>query len=228
MVWDQHCLVCGGPLFLYTISREGGNTDAEIAKDTRLRDKGVDWLTELLLINNREEKKPGGEMDSNTGGEYDHDDTIYTVLPMGFKKANDGEYGIIMHQSCFNCVKKHLYHEIKFADVVRDLSEYDSVLERLRYYPVAKKYFDQFSSIVNVSDDDEYLYSDPMGDSKDSKKNRNMLIKVWRPLVKRFKKHTPRPSPAESAKNYGRGKKRTGFDGSLWRVVGGRWKRDKR
>lgn len=223
-VWDQHCLVCGGPLFLYHAPDE----EDKLAKYNRLKDNGIDWLEDLLFISNREERVTGGKMDSNVGGEYVKDDVVYHVHPIDFQESKDGEYGIIMHTNCFNCIKKHLHHEIRFADIARRLAEYDSTLSKHRYYPVAKKYFGQFAEITEVSDDDEYLYSDPMGDSELSQKNRDLIIKAWRPLVRRLKAHKPRPSPAESAAKYKRGTIRTGFDGELWRSSGGRWKKNKR
>lgn len=226
-IWDAHCLVCGGPLFLYSAPNEEEEAEL-VSKYNRLKDAGIDWLEKLLLINNREEKVPDGEMLTDAGGEYLGGDTVYAISSSDFGDVEDGEYGIVMHKSCFECIKKHLHHEIRFADVAYHLDENDSILANQRHYPVAKKYFEQQASILEVDDKDEYIYSDPMGDSESPKKNRNLIIKAWKPLVKRFKAHKPRPSPADSATKYKRGTVRTGFDGGLWKVVKNKWKRIKK
>jgi hypothetical protein len=81
-------------------------------------------------------------------------------------------------------------------------------------YGKISKYHSQVFNFGKASYYDNYLLQSP----KKNNKNRSRIIKIWKPLVTKFKKQKLRPSPCESATNFKIGFRLKGNDGNLWKV----------
>ena len=90
-----------------------------------------------------------------------------------------------------------------------------------RKYPVIEKYSNgQFFRLLDCIEDNKgWLLLNPYK----CKKNRDRILKMWRPLAKRFNKMKIRPSPCESATNFKNGKKLKGNNKKYWIVKNGKW-----
>lgn len=213
-VWDSMCIICGCVLFDEP-STEEADDGTEV--ENIVIDEDNKWLKDHDAILYDETLVQGGKVGDT--GEYEGKGVSYEATPGNFEWS-ELEHCIVMHTNCRECLEKHLKHKITFADNIRNVQEFLSCMKS-KMYPVAKNYHTQFWP--RVTKKDEYLLADPLGSSLESKKNRERILRIWRPLVKRFKRKPLRPSPAESATWFKNGTIRKGHDGNMWKVVKGRW-----
>lgn len=203
MVWDVCCIICGGPINIY---------------NQELKNKPyLSWLKYLYGLGHY------GKIYKFNGKDYNDHGYIgsFAISPIEWYSTieNPTEHGIICHQVCYNLLRKHLNFNLKFAHVCRQLRDFSSILKRK--YPIIEKYsFDQeFNLDQCIKDGKGWLLLNPYK----NKKNRDRILKMWRPLAKRFNKMKIRPSPCESATNFKSGKKLKGNNKKYWIVKKGKW-----
>lgn len=218
-VWDSLCLVCGCALLSAPAVEVDEKTDEEVTYIELSGDTA--WLGEHDAILYDETLVQGGKV--SDGGEYETKTDSYQATPGNFSWS-ELEHCIVMHRNCRECLEKHLKYKMQFADNIRNVIEFNTCMKP-KMYPIAKNYQEQFWP--RTSKKDEFLLADPLGNSPESKKNRDRILRIWKPLVKRFKKKPPRPSPAESAGDFKKGTVRKGYDGNMWKVVKNKWVKQK-
>jgi hypothetical protein len=66
-----------------------------------------------------------------------------------------------------------------------------------------------------VNDEDKWMIESPLK----NKQNKERILKMWTPLVKKFKNNVIRPSPSESATDFKKGFMLKGNDGKIWIIA---------
>ena len=136
--------------------------------------------------------------------------------------VSDYHYGVVCHQNCYKLLHKFLKYKLKFANVCRLMEDWATVLKPISKYGAMKKYIGQVFEWGKAHNENSWLLKNPLKNVK----NRTRILKIWKPLIKRFNKKPPRPSPCESAipSKYGIWPQIDeiwiGYDKKLWIVKG--------
>ena len=212
-LWDTICVLCGGPVtYQANIQMENGKW---------IKTKYVKWLGDLYIITNTEDIVKADDSRDNLSGEYKIKNKIYTILPanwymyreIGVRNLKKYSYGIVCHQNCYKLIYKSLKHKIQFANICRLIS-WDGYMTPKYKYGIIKKYWGQFFNYELAVKNNEWVLKNPLSNAK----NKNRILRIWRPLVKKFKKNPPRPSPCESATDFRAGTIFLGYNKKLWIV----------
>ena len=191
--WDDYCIICGGPLYTYNKQK-------------------YSWLKHIYGLSHTGKTY---KLNRNKNDRFIKTFAIHPYL-WHSKKAKD--YGVVCHKICYHLLKKDLKLNLKFAHVCRKLRDGIALLKKR--YPIIYKYHLQFFEIENcINDGKEWLLLNPYKCDK----NRNRILKMWRPLAKQFIKMKIRPSPCESATNFKNDTILIGNNGKKWIVKKNKW-----
>jgi hypothetical protein len=206
--WADFCLICG------------------IGLSNCFDLKKYDWMEMLYFLN------WSNKVIKDKTAKYDDCGTIianndeFCVTPMVWHQnesikdrrvetyKDPKKYGYACHKACYNTIKQELGYEIKFSDVCH-LATQSSLLDDRKKYGRMVIYSNQFFDAPDIVLEDMWIIESP---AKNLTK-RNAIIKIWRPLVEKFKKTLPRPSPSESATKFPSKYTLRGNDGNLYHVV---------
>lgn len=236
-VWDEFCLICAGPL---------RNKIDQAFKPYSIKDKVIDnhdydkykpiikkldsackWLDSLYIISSTEDKLQTIGKNYTETGSFVVNNDVYIVTPLNWHmekqmvriknkfKDVDTNYGVVCHQDCYNFLKKNLNYKLQFSDVSRLLAVNTCHLKKVKLYKPADKYIDQDYDYVNAVKTDVWILFSPLKD----KQNASRILRIWKPLIIKFKKNLPRPSPSESATLFKTGTIVVGYDGQEYIVT---------
>jgi len=212
-IWDVNCLICAGPIENgFTKGNTMYGNDDEIKITVTKRE--YNWLNNLVVLLST------GKLLTIKGSTYNGDGNLivnkkkYSVTPVNWHAdwdKNDG-YGIVCHKDCYNLLDKSLKYKIVFGNVCRLVNDFG--LMKLSKYGVMKKYISQFFYHYEADKENSWLLHSPLKNIK----NKERILKTWKPLIAKFKKNVIRPSPCESATLFKSGKVLIGSDGKEWTV----------
>lgn len=152
-------------------------------------------------------------------GEVEQDGKTYKVSKFHWHRDDKKDYGIICHVDCYNFLKNRLKYKLMFAHVCRLLSDNYTLLKNYgKIGDLLDRDLYQEDSFDTVP---KYIFESPLK----NKENANRIMKIWEPLVKKFKKIKIRPSPPEHAGDFEEGEIVSGYDGFLWIHRSGKWYR---
>ena len=208
MGFESFCVICGGPVEYYMYD---------------YADKSHKWLNDVYIITNNEKKLKINNGKTYYNGEYMYNRKRYNVYHWNWHQFSDNKrikygYGVVCHQKCYILLTRSLKYKLKFANICRKFdTNYGFLLRPTSKYGIIKKYVDQDFDYEKVHDDNNtWLLQNPLTNNK----NKSRILKMWKPLVKVFRKNPPRPSPCESAKSFHVGKILQGYNRKLWIVSG--------
>jgi len=206
-IWEEYCLICGGPL-----NDEFTLYDEETQEETQITKKEYKWMYQLFLLTNDNKIIKTTYNNYELSGEFEIGTTSYVVTPIHYGSTDN--YGVICHQDCYHLIHKKLKHEIVFANVCRMLDKYNNTLKPKSKYKPMDKFIQQFYEYDLITKNHSWLLESPLV----NKQNQERILKIWTPLVTRFKKNPPRNSPCESATDFHPDIVKKGFDGNDWIV----------
>ena len=220
-IWDEYCLVCGGPLKNDLIKGEilYDTSDNEYIVPKTMAE--YNWLNKLYLISRSGVKIPAEASQYESSGYFVVNGLIFTVTPLNWhqnpylKNGKGFDYGIVCHRACYNLLSQELHYGLIFGDVCRLLNENNCLLNPVSKYGKMAEYIGQIFDIFKADVENNWLLSNPISNTENSER----ILKIWTPLVKVFKKTAPRPSPCESATKFNSGTVIKGNDNQLWIVV---------
>jgi hypothetical protein len=127
-------------------------------------------------------------------------------------------YGVICHQACYKLLQREFGYRLRFSDVCNLLNRKRALLAKRVLYGEMARYnagnlFKWRLAITQAL----WLLSSPL----QNKRNRDRILRTWRPLVTQFKRHATMvrkefPDPAEDAKSVPVDAVAMGRDGKLW------------
>jgi hypothetical protein len=233
-VWEEFCIICAGPLRyktdfaieIYEKDEEERDKLKTISKKLKPQCK---WLNKLYIISNNETIiKTTGNKYTDYGSFVVRKNTEYLVTPFSWHtnpnklniiknaKLIDGHmpYGIVCHQECYNFLQKRLNYKLQFADVSRLIANDNCHLNKIKLYAPGDKHIKQWYDYAEAFRLNIWVLLSPFKD----KQNSSRLLKIWSPLVKKFIKNPPRPSPSESAAHLEPNTILKGYDGNKYIV----------
>lgn len=214
-IWDEYCLICGGPIRNDFDGVQEIYSD-ESDTDYKAKIKEYDWLNKLFLILSNNKIMKANNKQYNSYGEIVINRKVYTITPFNYHqdwKYVDG-YGVVCHQDCYNLLEKSLKYELLFSDVCQLLAEGNSLLKQQSKYAPMNKYISQIFKFYYADRDNEWILESPLENSD----NKKRILNIWKPLVIKFKKNPPKPYPCEPANKFKIGTVLEGFDQELWVV----------
>ena len=198
-VSDEYCLICGCPINIM-------DDDDNIKIKKNKKDYG--WLENLFFINNQNKIfKMNGKNYDDSGNIFDKNKT-YRINNLLWHDEDDENYGVCIHQDCYQLLFKKLHYKLMFAHICRYLQEYNNLL-RIKYKPIEKFIGQQSFEFNKISSD--FLQS-PLK----NKINADRILGMWKPLSIKFNKDKIRNSPCESATKFKNGKILHGNDGKKY------------
>lgn len=239
-VWEIFCFICGGPLF-----NTGYIEEEEDGEYVHVETPYGNWLNDVYVITNKEKLLPMSYSNlERITWLYEKGDIVCAVTPWMWHEKRSYKphnlYGIVCHRSCYKLIDQKLKHKILFANMCRKIDISDGLYyiapkvppKTREYHKIAKEYYKKVNRygemkkytagqsfdeehLLGKNLDDLWLLKDPLTNTK----NKNRILKMWRPIIKTFKKKPPRPSPCESATKFPKGTVLPGYDGNMWEVV---------
>lgn len=196
-MWDEYCLICGGPHDLIPI-QEVIADEAAVAKEQRRRPLRVSeikkayvktsWLTKAVGVSEEETRLELGPYDFYGSFEMKDGQLFHGATNFRYGNVPAGDlYGLTMHKSCAKLIKSKLKYQIKFADIWPTLliQDYGNYFTDSKYGGISK-YYSQFFEVAQlIADGNEYLLRDPTHDER----NASRIIALWRPLVEKIRKN---------------------------------------
>lgn len=156
--------------------------------------------------------------------------------------------GLVCHKNCYTLLCKQFKKKFNFEQFhpylnsFSLLNKYDSIINRY----TGKQYFhfhnylnnlDDFSRIERIIHNNKNLKIEKKNlnyilDPLKNKENAKRILKLWMPIIKKFKPIKLRPSPSDSATIYKVGFKKIGNDGNMYIIAKNkngikRWKKYK-
>jgi len=195
--WDGICVCCSAPIHL---SKNDLN-------------KKLEWLINLILIIN----DTNTIIDVNAHKGYYNDsgeikilkkDYVITPANWNWSEHYGDNYGIVCHKDCYKLLQDELGYNLLFSNVCRLMDDYNSILRPKSKYGKMAKYVEQFFDIDSVKKEDMWMLESPLKNNE----NKQRILKIWRPLVVKFKNNPPRNSPCISATLYKPGEIKIGHD----------------
>lgn len=199
-IWEEYCLICAGPLndeFIIEIDDE---------EEQIIKKKEYKWMYQLFILTNDSKIIEATYNDYELSGNFEIGQNEYYTSP--FLYGGNLSYGVVCHRDCYHLIQKKLKHEIIFANVCRLLDKYHSLLKPKSKYKPMDKFIQQFYEYALIVKNHSWLLESPLK----NKQNEERILKIWTPLVTRFKKNPPRNSPCESATDFNQGIIKKGFD----------------
>lgn len=213
-LFETFCFICAGTF----------HDDYFDKNDEEKKLKYGKWLTNIHITTRTENTIKINNVHEDYDGEFEHKGKLHLVTPPRWNTPQPGwdekdiHYSTVCHQSCYKLIHKFLKYKIKFADTYYELYYTGGILEPLSKYGPMKKYsggqFFDFDKYITTPED-HWLLKDPLSNTK----NKNRILKIWKPLVKMFIKYPPGPAPLESAGDFKKGKILQGYDGNMWKVI---------
>lgn len=172
--------------------------------------KRLKWCKKVMLIS-RENEIIRNPIESEYGLYYKNN-KFYSIRYI----FDDDKYikSILCHIDCYNLLNKTLKYNLKYEHVCRLIDDYFNVLKTTsKYGKVMNKYSfwlnfnwskllikdylntKKIMNNIEINTEDLFIVESPLKNSK----NKNRILKMWRPLVKKFAKAKIRNSPCESA-----------------------------
>lgn len=212
-VWDEYCVICGGPLRNDYIKGEilhdfGDNDEIEIEVDET--NHKYDWLGKLYIITSEEHIVSANHSQYDQSGSFDIGNTNYVIArPLWHSAIKYGDgYGYVCHKDCYHFIDNHFRHKLQFGDLCRSEYKYSK-------YGLMKKYMRQDFRFFTVNRDNPWLIESPLYNNM----NASRIISIWTKLISMFKKDPPRPSPCVSATDLKIGTLLPGYDKKRWIVT---------
>jgi hypothetical protein len=113
-------------------------------------------------------------------------------------EENPKNIGRLIHVNCWNMVKQETGKELKFSDLYTEpdmLSNHDELKYSIDYYDIpmeqyaycrySEDYIKLGPKYGTKWEDNAWKYTDPLGDSNDSKKNKERIIKIPHNFINR-------------------------------------------
>lgn len=199
-IWEEYCLICGGPLNdEFTIEIDD--------KQKQVTKKEYKWMYQLFILTNDNKIIKANYGDYELSGSFEIGSKEYHTTPINYQETN---YGVVCHRDCYHLILKKLKHDIIFANVCRLLDKYNSILKPKSKYKPMDKFMQQFYEYDLIVKNHSWLLESPLV----NKQNEERVLKIWTPLITRFKNNPPRNSPCESATDFNQGVIRKGYDGN--------------
>ena len=207
---DNCCLICAMPVGYATIIEEEEIVNLDDIPEYQ-------WTQKISIITSAEQLVHNCVNEGE--GPAKCDEGEYSIEPyfwhLGFAKNG---YGIIFHNVCYKLLQQKFHYNLKFADVCRLIDQNDALclIHPLSKYGAIAKYMPLIESTwIEVYKHDKWLFNSPLKDAQNQKR----IINMWGPLIIRFNKNPPRPSPAESATMFKPGTILIGYDQKPWIVT---------
>lgn len=204
---DVFCLICGGPHFITTYDENDNlRSKKEMQKYT--------WISKVTGINNKEERISFDKYEIDDYGSYKLGKDHFELMKANWHEFYVTDYGVAAHNDCLKLLETKLNYSLRFADVCGLVNEYYNTLNKQSSYKEMAKYQEQWFLLDEAFKENSWLIDSPLI----NKKNQERVLNIWKPLVTKFKKNEPRPSPCESATTFKKGTILTGNDKNLWIV----------
>lgn len=183
-IWDEYCLICGGPLWNNFIKGKD-MYDEHTGLSHSIIKKDYNWLNDLYLI------LSSGLIISTTvdnhyeSGEFKIKGKKYVITPLNYHNSNAGDdYGIVCHRDCYKLLSDKLNYELRFNNICRLLDTGNSLIKNKSGYGVMVKYQSQFFNYYDAHTQNAWLLESPLK----NKKNMERILKMWGKIVNRIKK----------------------------------------
>lgn len=204
-------------------------------KDIKKLKSKFNWCDKTCIIIDNDKKINNNNLIMDDRGYFEINEQSYDTEK--FMWGADINKSLICHKSCYKLLSDKLNYKLKISDVENKLND-KSLLKS--YGKVVDKYtgkqdFSGMGMILNnnkwwinfemLLDDGKKIEIskniDFLMDPLKNKRNRDRILKIWKPLAKKkiTKKKKDRPSPSESATLYKVGKKKKGNDGNMYIVT---------
>ena len=216
--WDVYCNICGGPI--HNKFLKGREVYNPINGDTYMVDNTkteYNWLFNIILLSST------GKIIKTNGKYYDGSGNIkiknktFVISPNNYhlKIYKDASYGIVCHQDCYRLLQIKFKHKLEFANVCRILDNTYGLIKTMSKYGIMQRYAtEQFFEFHLAHVENSWLLETPMLNNK----NKSRVLKMWSPLIQKFRENPPRNAPCESALKFNLGTKLKGYDGKMWIV----------
>lgn len=220
--WDIYCCICGGPVVNKFL--KGREVYNQVNGETYMVDKTMteyNWLFSLYLLSREGKIIITNGKYYNGEGAIQYKNKTFVVTPNLWhnKKYDADSYGAVCHQDCYKLLQNRLRFRLEFANICRLLDLNSGVLKTISKYGIIQRYsFVQYFEHHLAHTENPWLLHSPLK----NKKNMNRILRMWKPLVERFKRNPPRKAPCESASNFAIGTQMKGNDGRVWVVEKGK------
>ena len=216
--WDVYCNICGGPI--HNKFLEGREVYNPINGDTYMVDKTkteYNWLFNIILLSST------GKIIKTNGKYYDGSGNIkvknktFVITPSNYhlKTYKDASYGIVCHQDCYKLLQIKFKFNLEFANVCRILDNTYGLIKSMSKYGIMQRYATEQSFEFHLAHiENDWLLKTPILNNK----NKSRVLKMWKPLIQKFREYPPRAAPCESALKFNISTKLKGYDGKMWIV----------
>ena len=195
-VWDEMCLVCGGPPAAFDVAQI-----AEIARDLaqesdtlalspkQVRDglRGTAWLAKYVGIDHVDALRNVGAYDNYGAFRLSRDTAFHGATNFRFDNVPDGQpFGLTCHRACHALLAEKLKYKLRFADVWPTLmrqQQQGNYFTSWSYGGINKYHAQDFDVVALLEDGNAWMLQDPRRNERNSAR----ILRVWRPFVARLR-----------------------------------------
>lgn len=190
-VWDETCLVCGGPpdapdaKVVHEMMQDDGLEGADLATMKGLLQK-TSWLDRHVGIPPSERPIKLGAY-TGYGSFFHGEETFHGATNARHNPASSVPYGLTCHADCYIHLQQALGYSLQFADIWPLLIQQRQVgnyLTNCKYGGISEYWEQVFATDRLLEDGKAWMLQSPLHDAT----NAQRITAVWRPIVAKLAK----------------------------------------